>query len=213
MKYNIDGKEVDIRLSFDDGCGEDVRVADMLRRYRLPAMFYIPSSKRELTDLEVRNIAKDFEIGSHTKNHRFLRHIPPPEANAEIIDGKRELEAVIGRKITSFCYPRGRFNDEVKRMVREAGFTEGRTTRVLATRLPNDPYELDTTIHIYDRTEYEGINWLKMAIMYFDRVLDIDTDDDYFHLWGHGWEIARFNYWTDFDHLLNYIAERLHQQP
>lgn len=212
MNYNVRGTEAEVILSFDDGCAEDMRIADLLRKYDLSGIFYIPSANRKLTDDQVRLIAKDFTIGGHTKNHRFLRTIPLPDAEAEIVEGKEELEALIGRKITSFCYPRGRFNESVKEMVAGAGFTEARTTRVFATRRGSDPYELDTTIHMYDRSEYEGKHWLGLAIYYFDRLLDPDSDNSYFHLWGHGWEITKYDYWRDFEFLLSYMSERLHQQ-
>jgi peptidoglycan/xylan/chitin deacetylase (PgdA/CDA1 family) len=210
MKLTLEnGKQIEIVLSFDDGRKQDIRLADILTHYELPAIFYIPSQARELTDQEVIDLADRFSIGGHTRNHKYLSNISLPEADCEIIEGKEGLEKLLGFQINSFCYPRGRFTKNIKDFVRDAGFKEARTTRVLKTKRADDPYELDTTIHIYNRKEYDGRYWLSMALEYFNRVIDPDKDDDYFHLWGHSWEIDKFNYWADLDTLLAYMANNI----
>lgn len=210
MKLQTEKGEIEVILSFDDGCIEDLRIADLLRIYDLPAIFYIPSNNKKLTDKQIQDLSLEFAIGGHTKNHRFLRTVPLPEAKCEIEEGKAELEKIIDGRITSFCYPRGQFTPNIKNLVKEAGFEEARTTRVFATKR-GDPYELDTTIHVYDRKEYEGRAWLSLALEYFDNLLDPDNDASYFHLWAHGWELTKFNNWKDFEFMLSYMSDKLHR--
>jgi peptidoglycan/xylan/chitin deacetylase (PgdA/CDA1 family) len=204
-----EGKQIEVILSFDDGKKQDIRLADLLMKYNLSAIFYIPSRVRELSDKEVRELSEYFAIGGHTENHRYLSQIPLPEAECEVVEGKQALEALIGAKVTSFCYPRGRYTKSVKDIVRDAGFLEARTTKVGATRRSEDPYELNTTVHVYNRKEYEGRYWLAVALDYFDKVVDTRTSDNYFHLWGHSWEIDKYNYWKDLEFILSYISKKI----
>lgn len=203
------GKPFQFLLSFDDGKKEDYRLVQLLDKYGFWATFFIPSQAREVSDTWLREISKHHIIGAHTKHHKILTSIPPEKAKKEIEEGKLELEAILGKPVTSFCYPRGRYNSEIMEMVERAGFTDARTTRVFHTERSHS-FELHTTIHIYNRNEYHGIPWQVVAREYFDKVLST-APDDYFHLWGHSWEIEKYGWWEDFEDLLQYMSERLTQ--
>jgi peptidoglycan/xylan/chitin deacetylase (PgdA/CDA1 family) len=73
-----------------------------------------------------------FTIGSHTLSHPELPSIEARQAWHEITASKQVLEEHLRRPVTCFCYPRGRFNDEVITMVRDAGYR-------LAVLTPNRP--------------------------------------------------------------------------
>ena len=45
-------KKLKIRSSWDDGKKSDLRLADLLKEYKIPAVFYIPTQTKELTDYE-----------------------------------------------------------------------------------------------------------------------------------------------------------------
>ena len=50
------------------------------------------------------------EIGAHTLTHPVLADLAPDQQQHEIGGSKRRLEALTGRKISSFAYPYGRKN-------------------------------------------------------------------------------------------------------
>lgn len=84
-------------------------------------------SHRTLSAAEVRNLADSemVEIGAHTLTHARLSNLTQEEQRYEIIEGRRRLEAVVGRAVTSFSYPFGRpgdYSETTVRLVREAGF-------------------------------------------------------------------------------------------
>lgn len=198
-----------VETSWDDGNFNDLRLAEMLQTYNLPGTFYIPLSYPEyqnITHNEIRGLAKNFEIGGHTIEHYSLREISPELAKSEIEGCKQMLETILGREITSFCYPRGRYNESVKQMVRNAGFTEGRTTKVLSTALTYDAFEKPTTIHMYPRKEYAGKPIVQIAFEYIDQVA---RDGGRFHLWGHSWEINKLGLWRDLELILDYMNHKL----
>ncbi|OPY58766.1 MAG: Poly-beta-1,6-N-acetyl-D-glucosamine N-deacetylase precursor [Pelotomaculum sp. PtaU1.Bin035] len=62
------------------------------------------------------------EFGSHTCAHWHLDELPEEELTKELVDSKRRLEKMLQSKVTSFCYPSGRFNQKVKEAVYKAGY-------------------------------------------------------------------------------------------
>lgn len=203
--------KIKVETSWDDGNFNDLRIADLLTQYRLPGMFYIPidyPQYHNLTQNEVRTIAKRFDIGAHTIDHYSLREISSDLARSEINGCKQMLETIIGREVSSFCYPRGRYNDLVKTMVREAGFTEARTTKVLSTAFAYDAYEKPTTIHVYPRKEYWGKPIVQIA---YEKINEVAKNGGRFHLWGHSWEINQLGLWRDLELIFDYMHHRLIQ--
>lgn len=64
-------------------------------------------------------------VGGHTVRHPALTAIPAAARDAEIVEGKRRLEALIGREVTQFAFPFGHaasFDDACERAVAAAGF-------------------------------------------------------------------------------------------
>lgn len=202
-------KPVWIETSWDDGCRYDLRIHQLLLEYKLPGVFYIPTITRELTDDQIKSIARTHEIGGHTETHRVLRLIRPAEAKEEIEGCKDALEWLIGKDVTKFCAPKGKYNQEVIDMVKAAGFQEMRTVDVLCTQYPDDPYRRRTSAHVFRRREYQGAHWSKIAMGLFEQVIDPGTPQNYFHLWGHGWEIDAENEWANLENFFKYMYERI----
>jgi len=61
-----------------------------------------------LTWEQVREMAAGgVEIGSHTLSHAFIPGLPPDQRRHELVESKRQLEEVLGRKVHAFAYPNG----------------------------------------------------------------------------------------------------------
>lgn len=87
-------------------------------------------------------------FGSHTVNHAILTRIPPDEARMEITQSKQMLEKKLGEEIDLFAYPNGDWNDDVKEMVKEAGYRASVTTMNRKNDYSTDPYLLGRlTVH------------------------------------------------------------------
>jgi len=193
-----------IITSWDDGRKQDFRLAELLKKYQLPAIFYIPANC-EIGRDGILELARDFEIGSHTLSHTLLTRIPLAKAEREIIGGKSILKAVLNKEITKFCYPRGYYNEEIKQLVRLAGFKEARTTKVLYTNV-DDPFETNTSVHIYNRKEYGDDGWMKVALEMLDKT---KYENGIYHLWSHSWEIDKYDWWEPLEQLFKIIREEL----
>ncbi len=82
---------------------------------------------RTLSLEEVARLAESglVEVGAHTANHPVLASLTMASQQAEISASKARLEAILGRRVTSFAYPYGQRSDftvETVAAVRQAGF-------------------------------------------------------------------------------------------
>jgi peptidoglycan/xylan/chitin deacetylase (PgdA/CDA1 family) len=69
--------------------------------------------------------AAGIEIGAHAVSHVRLSGLSPEVAEREVLDGRRQLEDLIGGAVRSFAYPFGDASPALSRIVREhfrAGF-------------------------------------------------------------------------------------------
>src|SRR2546430_2738495 len=62
------------------------------------------------------------EIGPHTISHPDLTRLSPAELDRELCASKNALEDLLGQRVTSFAYPKGRWNGSVRGAVERAGF-------------------------------------------------------------------------------------------
>lgn len=194
-----------ILSSWDDGSIHDKRMAELMSKYDIETTFYVPVMWQKVNTLkrryslsldELQEIAKVHTIGSHTISHPHLTAIQIDDAYTEIYDSKKMLEDLIDKPVTSFCYPRGYYNDSIKEMVVAAGYSDARTTKV-GYLSSADPYETHTAVHVgYPRREYEGKHWAEYAA---ELINSNNTDDKVFHFWGHSEEIDRFNQWDNLE--------------
>jgi peptidoglycan/xylan/chitin deacetylase (PgdA/CDA1 family) len=83
-----------------------------------------------LTDTQVKALISDgWEVDSHTVKHTDLTADGPEQLHHELVDSRRELRRRFGVRADFFCYPSGRFNDQVIAAVRAAGYLAATTTR------------------------------------------------------------------------------------
>ncbi len=206
---------IKFKASFDDGCQQDLRTAELLEQYGFDdVVFYIPSDWHyvnrmhgdiPLTEHEVVNLNNRFKVGSHTISHPMLTRIPVEQMMTEIIESKAELEAMLGGEIEDFCYPRGYANDDIREVVRK-NYKRARNTLVGSLTLPEDPVWEYTTVHISGkrRTEYENTSWQEEGLRLLAEAVERDKagEDVVFHFWGHSWEIDRYFDWGEFEKFL-----------
>lgn len=127
-------------LTFDDACGNFYQYAFPLLKklsvcgtvfvignsllgkpyHNLPSCGIEPLSAAELQQM----LACGIEVGSHTMSHRELTSLSQPEELAfELEESKALLEKILKTSVTSFCYPRGAYNEMVIEAVKKAGFS------------------------------------------------------------------------------------------
>jgi peptidoglycan/xylan/chitin deacetylase (PgdA/CDA1 family) len=138
-------------LGFDDSSADQLQVAQLLESHTIRATFYVNSSllgssSYYMTWDHVQILAAaGNEIAGHTLTHRDLTTLEPDQQRHEICDDRESL-VEHGFEPVSFAYPYGKSDATLAAMVRECGYTSGRTTGGLSTAYsctascPEDPY-------------------------------------------------------------------------
>jgi peptidoglycan/xylan/chitin deacetylase (PgdA/CDA1 family) len=81
---------------------------------------------------EIREMSASIDFGSHGRSHAILTRMRPQDAEAEIVESKREMEANLNRPVDFFAYPNGDYDATVRNMVERAGYQAALATRGLA---------------------------------------------------------------------------------
>jgi peptidoglycan/xylan/chitin deacetylase (PgdA/CDA1 family) len=102
---------------------------------------------RLLTPDELRSLAAGglVEIGAHSVTHSMLTSLPLEAQRREMLESKRQLEAVIGRPVTSFAYPYGghqMVSPETIALAKDCGFESACSTIAEPVRLGSDLFFL-----------------------------------------------------------------------
>ncbi|HVF97561.1 MAG TPA: polysaccharide deacetylase family protein [Flavisolibacter sp.] len=218
-----------ITTSWDDGHPLDLKLADLLAKYNLPATFYIPKVNAErpvMPEQQLKELAKNFEIGGHTLNHVRLATTSSTVLETEIDGCYQWLSELLGAAPSSFCFPGGVYNTVALQTVFNAGFKMARTTELFSTKpflssqttattLQAYPHSAFTyTKHLVKRKRWTTLfNWLKsgtelslckLAEIYLEQV---KLSGGCFHLWGHSWEIEEYNLWRLLENLFKVISD------
>ncbi len=113
-----------------------------------------PAVGRPLTPEELHFLASlpGVTIGAHTVNHPVLTSLPSAEQFREVEDGRRLLEARLGRAVNLFSYPYGRGSDvraQTRQVVAKAGYRAACTTVQGAVSPRTSRYAL-SRLTVYD---------------------------------------------------------------
>ncbi len=181
-----DGKKKALTMSYDDCPNEDLRLLEIFNKYHIKGTFHLISTNLKYPDRAIRldtarEIYAGHEISAHSLTHPFFDQIPKEELLYEMIEDKKNLEAVSGYPVRGMSYPNGIVTDDVLNCLHACGFQYGRTT--VATNgfnLPADFMRWTPTCH--HRGDIIGkIEQFKTA--YYALPL--------FYIWGHSFEFPR----------------------
>ncbi|MDP4238378.1 MAG: polysaccharide deacetylase family protein [Bacteroidota bacterium] len=217
-----------LTTSWDDGHPLDLKLLGLLEKYNLKATFYIPLSNSEnpvMGKSLIQELSTYQEIGGHTISHTYLNHLSDPVAKYEITQCKVLLEEIIGKPLYAFCFPGGKFSNRDVLFMKNAGYLFGRTTNLLSASNPKfnlmntsiqTQNHSSTTLlrHCIKRFNIGPIlhnsfflpfnkSFLKLAEY---NLLKCRESNSVFHIWGHSWEIERFNLWNQLEDLFKLIS-------
>jgi len=148
-------------ITIDDGYQDAYTAYQILRQRKLKAVFFVTTKylgdNRHLSTAQLKEMARrDMEIGSHSVSHADLTALSPERCQKEIQESKQFLENLLDKKIISFCYPAGRQNAGVRRLVKDSGYLYARTTRPGFGKIDTETYTL-RTFRVDDTTDAEEL--------------------------------------------------------
>jgi peptidoglycan/xylan/chitin deacetylase (PgdA/CDA1 family) len=106
-----------------------------------------PARDLMMSSDDVRSMRKQgMQIGAHTVSHPILARLDLAASRQEIVDSRRQLEALLGERVGLFAYPNGRpgsdYLPEHAELVRELGFDAAVSTAWGAAGATTDRFQL-----------------------------------------------------------------------
>ena len=199
FSYYKDGKKKALTMSYDDGTGFDLRLVQIFNLHGIRGTFHLNSSRLGqeglITPEDVRDKFAFHEISSHTLTHPHLTRIPGEELVFEVMEDRKNLEALCRYPVRGMSYPCGAYTPEVIQRLRMLGIEYSRTTKATeGFGLPDDFLAWHPTCHHDDPKLFELLG----AFKEYRRPMPL------FYVWGHSYEFDRKNNW---EHIERFCAE------
>lgn len=180
-----------IILTVDDGYKNNYDIMfPLLKKYNMKAVIFLVSDEKYnrwdvekfgekklelMSSKEINEMISSglIEFGGHTLTHCDFHNIGIMEAKKEIVENKKKLEEKYGIVLTTFAYPYGHLTEEIKKIVKEAGYTYAVSTDTGSGNIEDDKYEIrrsgiDKTSYFdflrkisFAYSIYKGKKWLK----------------------------------------------------
>lgn len=195
--------------SWEDGSIFDFKMADLMKKYKIPTTFYWPSllesakvtfdSSKKLTPKDCKKLAKKFEIGSHGATHQSLSKMTIAQLGHEITESRKALQDLTGQEINSFAYPKKSINSLTKALVKGAGYKSARSNVPTHLNAGDDPFEIKCTVQVgIDRLEYDNKSWE----LFWEEMAEKADENSVFHIFGSSWDVEQYNDWDHLETLL-----------
>lgn len=93
-----------------------------------------------LDQVQALDRCSPLKFEAHTLSHPNLPRVSKAEAKREIEQSKLELEDLLERDVTVFCYPGGFFGERERQLVEDAGYAYGVTCEAGVNTPETDPF-------------------------------------------------------------------------
>jgi peptidoglycan/xylan/chitin deacetylase (PgdA/CDA1 family) len=148
-------------LIFDDGYEDFYTQAfPKLKKYELTAEVAIITKQIDtpgyLKEKQIKEMVDyGIEIASHTVSHFDLTTREKDDLKYELANSKSYLEEKFGTKINALVYPYGKYNDNIIKRTRKAGYLLGISTKPGIANLQDNLFKINR-IRIDNRDDLEG---------------------------------------------------------
>lgn len=201
-------------LSYDDGVVQDRRLVKMVNDHHIKGTFNLgygvldheeiarppmgkPLDISRVKKEEVASLYEGQEVGGHALYHSDVSSLGSPYAMYEVIEDKAGLERLVEYPLSMFAYPFGLFDEELKEILKLAGYKGARTIRsTYSFALPKDPFELDPTIHFPEE------RLMELAKDFIEKPA---FKAELFYVWGHAYEFDIDDSWDRMEEFLTYM--------
>ena len=198
---------------WDDGVLNDIRVAELCRKYGAKATFNLNPGfhlkSRRLTEgwvyregycpgrlawNEVASVYDGFEVASHTMNHCNAGEVDDRVFIEQSVGARNVLEDRFGKPCRGFAWPCGRYTPETMQLLREAGFAYARTTENVAQVLPCEDFmAFHSNCHFMNPQ--------------FWNIFEAAKPCGVFYFWGHSYEMMEDpKLWREYEEKLQRFA-------
>lgn len=214
-----EGKGKAVTLSYDDGCPQDIRLADTLTKYGMKCTFNLNREIGHPTRLSTQEVREHMlnqghEIAVHGAFHRAPGKHRPIEGIRDVLDCRLAIEQEFDTIVRGMAYPDsgvraflpGNSYEIVREYLKSLDIVYARSLAGdnAEFQLPTDWYAWVPTAHAMNPELFD----------YIDKFLELNVLEGYiagknarlFYVWGHAYEFDREN--VGWEHLEK-ICEKL----
>ncbi len=121
------------------------RLNTLKEKYRYSPEKEYRGMRQALNCREIETMKSYFDFGLHTCSHPVLINCSFEEKRREILECKTDVEGIIGRKVETFAYPNGDYDNECIEILKECGMKAARSIDAGWNDLFSDPLKLKIT--------------------------------------------------------------------
>ncbi len=185
------GRHKVLTMSYDDGREEDRRLVELFDQNGIRGTFNLNAGLRDdprrIPQSEYVELYKNHEIASHTYLHPTIARCPIEQVAQQILQDRRELEAICGKPVRGLAYPNGSTSGRIRELLPLLGI---RYARVVPTAggfaMPEDYYLWSGTCHHNDRLLERGRDFLDLFKTQYLYMM---------YVWGHSYEFTTYDNW------------------
>jgi len=208
------GKIKALTLSYDDGVEQDIRLTEILNRYKIKGTFNLNSGLqsgasqwsrgnvviRRMNAAGLPKLYSGHEIAVHSLTHPHLENLDRETVINELEQDMINLERIFNTEIHGMAYPFGTFNDTVVEAVRDCKLRYARGVKsTYSFDIPQDLLRYQPTIHHSDPALMElAESFIALK----------PSKPSVFYLWGHSYEFEVDNNWQLIDDFCRLVSGR-----
>ena len=185
------GRHKVLTMSYDDGREEDRRLVALFDQNGIRGTFNLNAGLRDdprrISQSEYAGLYKNHEIASHTYLHPTIARCPIEQVAQQILEDRRELEAICGKPVRGLAYPNGSYSSRIRELLPLVGI---RYARVVPTTggfaMPEDYTAWSGTCHHNDRLLERGREFLSLFKTQYLYMM---------YVWGHSYEFTTYDNW------------------
>ena len=215
------GKRKALTFSYDDGTTQDIRLAEIFRRYGCKATFNLNSGllgqpgelmrdgvrvgHNKVSADRVRQIYNGFEIASHTLTHPNLTQLSEEQIVCEVEEDRNHLSELVGYEVVGMAYPCGGVNQDervAEIIKRRTGIRYARTTMSTYRFDPQDD------LMRFCPTVHHHADWEAMFRLGEQFLALSPQTPSVFYIWGHSFEFDLRPSWNEFEDFCRMMAGR-----
>lgn len=197
-------------MSYDDAVYQDKRLVALMAQRGIKGTFNINSGYLDnpehpfvLSSEEVKSlyVPNGMEVAVHGLYHSWVNRMTYPEIITEILEDRKNIEALTGKITRGMAYAYGAFSEDVISAAKSCGIVYSRT--VSSTHnfdIPRHPLTLNPTCHHNDPKLFD------LWSSFYNNSSPHLKDARLFYLWGHSYEFDTDNGWELIERFLDTAA-------
>ncbi len=226
MRYRFlrfpEGKLKAVTFSYDDGCRDDIRLAQIFNKYNLKGTFNLNSkwlgksnTDWHLTKEEIKQHIVDagHEIATHGAEHRANGNLRAIDGIQDVLNCRLGLEKDFDTIVRGLAYPdtgiRNLNNsatlENIENYLKELDIAYARTLGEIndSFAIPHNWYQWMPTAH---HDSAETIELIDKFVDWKEQTYPARREPKLFYLWGHSFEFSEKNNWERIEEICQKIS-------